>query len=55
MVLDRLACLSSIERASKIRVGSKNELWEVKNQIGPENINEEEGHECLESESRKSK
>ena len=45
----------SIERSSKIRVGSKNELWEVKNQIGPENMNEEERHECLESESRKSK
>ena len=36
-------------------MGSKNELWEVKNQIGPENMNEEERHECLESENGKSK
>ena len=32
----------SIERWSKIRVGSKNELWEVKNEVREENMMEEE-------------
>ena len=45
----------SIERWSKIRVGSKNELWEVKNEVEEENMKKEDEDQIMESESRKSK
>ena len=43
----------SIERASKSRVGSKNEWWEIKNEICDEKMKNEDEEESMEYESRK--
>ena len=34
-------------------MGSKNELWDVKNEVGDENMKKEDGEESMKNESQK--